>query len=994
MAKRKLNSISDNETDNIYSRIIKNNQEVATSLEKTGSKVSKVTEQYRQQSVESEKSISLWNRVVTKVFEIAKSSIPDFIGGHLEDSIEKKLMAAIEKVAPKNIFSALSTLGAFKDVLGKIDTAQDITNNLLEIGKAAQNDYTIGTAVDGLSFHSLDSWNKYYDDIKAARAKDLKGLSETNRYEREIEYKQFDTVMALELKRYNELTDSRNKYDETRKAEFANLDWWMKVFTQKISPIYSLSTHKKEEAKINDYYDNEKKYLKGQNANSFWLDQHTRSLPEVVITKKSRPINKEQNHNTIPNSNISTIEPLQTPSIESIDFETQLLNQVEGSQAVLAKHISDVNTKLTSMFQVQQTMFTIDLEKKLIDIDSYYTQEIAKIEGNETAISELKTKHKAARDEASKTHMKSIDDSEKLELERLQGMQSIGMTELVEEQKLEITRKYIEKRIEAQKALASTGNETAKVQVDILEASLKNLELKKPAQSLKALADKALFNTIQKGFEKIDQSTEDSTQKTENAKAKTIGLFSTITGNAGQVSAVVKDLKSAFGGMDEGLDMVLETVGNIAAGFATGGMVGGIMAVVSEGFSLLGKAKDAEKRHQAALKAISTSRITQQREYNLLLMEQNLLMKEATTIFGEKQISKAAKSVLVYQQALQNMNKEIKGTEPKFPSLSSILKGGVKDYTKQLDAYNKGIGGLYNAQIVTGHKKSGLFGWGKGKDTYSSIVDVYGYDELIDKEGKLNVERVKTIISTQKMSDETKSYLQNLIDLQEKAEKAEEALESYLQTTFGSLGTDLMKSITDALRSDGVNAWEEFGKAGAGVLEKLGEQLAYELFFADKFEALQNDLKKVYSDTESINNPEERSKEIAKKQMAVVGSFYGSIGTEMEAAQVFLEEWKNNGKNQGFSMWSSAEATTRQGATGSGITSMSENTASELNGSFYAIRQQVGDITNISRESLLIQRTMQTQLTRVADNTEYCRYLENVKNSLEDIQTRGVRIKD
>ena len=128
--------------------------------------------------------------------------------------------------------------------------------------------------------------------------------------------------------------------------------------------------------------------------------------------------------------------------------------------------------------------------------------------------------------------------------------------------------------------------------------------------------------------------------------------------------------------------------------------------------------------------------------------------------------------------------------------------------------------------------------------------------------------------------------------------------------------------------------------------------------------------------------------------MAVVGSFYGSIGTEMEAAQVFLEEWKNNGKNQGFSMWSSAEATTRQGATGSGITSMSENTASELNGSFYAIRQQVGDITNISRESLLIQRTMQTQLTRVADNTEYCRYLENVKNSLEDIQTRGVRIKD
>lgn len=987
MAKKKSSLSYD--SDEITRITLKNNKEIVESNLEVASSVDQIIKKYSQRDIVCEKKAAIWKRAINGLknsWEEATNMVKYYSDGLVSKNMEKQL--------PREKRDAVSNTNKILEPIFKLGLAQDATNLIGKVAKPIQNDYKIGTAVDGVSFHSIDSWTKFYDEIKAARIKDLIGLSADDRSKKEIEFQQFDASMTLEFERYNKLISSRNKYDKTRESESANINWWGNLFTQKLSPMYPLILHKKEEESINFHYDNYRKYLKGQDVNDLWLERYPHNLPEAVVFGKAPNKYKKQNRNTTANPSISAIEPLQKHNLDSIDFETQLLNQVEGSQAVLAKHISDVNTKLASMFQVQQTMFTSDLEKKLIDIDSYYTQEIAKIEGNETAISELKTKHKAARDEASKTHMKSIDDSEKLELERLQGMQSIGMTELVEEQKFEITRKYIEKRIEAQKALVSTGNETAKVQVDILEASLKNLELKKPAQSLKALADKALFNTIQKGFEKIDQSTEDSTQKTENAKAKTIGLFSTITGNAGQVSAVVKDLKSAFGGMDEGLDMVLETVGNIAAGFATGGMVGGIMAVVSEGFSLLGKAKDAEKRHQAALKAISTSRITQQREYNLLLMEQNLLMKEATTIFGEKQISKAAKSVLVYQQALQDMNKEIKGTEPKFPSLSSILKGGLKDYTKQLDAYNKGIGALYNAQIVTGHKKSGLFGWGKGKDTYSSIVDVYGYDELIDKEGKLNVERVKTIISTQKMSDETKSYLQNLIDLQEKAEKAEEALESYLQTTFGSLGTDLMKSITDALRSDGVNAWEEFGKAGAGVLEKLGEQLAYELFFADKFEALQNDLKKVYSDTESISNPEERSKEIAKKQMAVVGSFYGSIGTEMEAAQVFLEEWKNNGKNQGFSMWSSAEATTRQGATGSGITSMSENTASELNGSFYAIRQQVGDITNISRESLLIQRTMQTQLTRVADNTEYCRYLENVKNSLEDIQTRGVRIKD
>ena len=96
-------------------------------------------------------------------------------------------------------------------------------------------------------------------------------------------------------------------------------------------------------------------------------------------------------------------------------------------------------------------------------------------------------------------------------------------------------------------------------------------------------------------------------------------------------------------------------------------------------------------------------------------------------------------------------------------------------YRKRLENYQKGFGGLNDAQIVTGHKKTGLFGWGKGKDVYSGILDVY--PELIKANGELDTEMLQVILDTRKMSDETRNYLENLIDLKDAMDEAEQALE-------------------------------------------------------------------------------------------------------------------------------------------------------------------------------------------------------------------------
>lgn len=176
-----------------------------------------------------------------------------------------------------------------------------------------------------------------------------------------------------------------------------------------------------------------------------------------------------------------------------------------------------------------------------------------------------------------------------------------------------------------------------------------------------------------------------------------------------------------------------------------------------------------------------------------------------------------------------------------------------------------------------------MFGWGKGKDVYSGILDVY--PELIKANGELDTEMLQVILDTRKMSDETRNYLENLIDLKDAMDEAEQALEDYLQETFGSLGQGMLDSITSAIKGSGT-ALENFADQAASVLENLGEQIAYSLFFADKFDDLQKKLKAVYGSGKS-------EEQIAGDAMHLIDSFYDNIGNNVDAAQSWMEAWKD-----------------------------------------------------------------------------------------------------
>lgn len=535
--------------------------------------------------------------------------------------------------------------------------------------------------------------------------------------------------------------------------------------------------------------------------------------------------------------------------------------------------------------------------------------------------------------------------------------------------------------------------------------------------------EKAVLRTKIKTLEKqvkVEEAKDASLSSSEKSKKKWNDTLKVMN----EVSDTVNNIISDFDGLDDVTKTVLSSATNIAGGIIamiTGiqalsvagaeaikgverasvilAVVGAAISIISSLFSMTSK---AEKEHQETLKEVTENKLKMQQEYNLLLMEQNLLMKEATSIFGEDQIAKAARSVEVYRDAINAYKEELIGSAPmrnKQESMAYNIFGVELDsYKKKVENYKTGLGSLLNdVQVKTGSYTTGAWFWKKQHDVMTPVLEVY--KDLVDTEGNLNIERAKAILETQTMTDESKSQLQALIDLQEQAEKAKEELRSYLESTFGDLGGSMMDSIVFAIENDGVDAWAKFGEAGASVLEDLGKQIAYQLFFSDKFKTLQKQLESIYGSTKQGETEKQKSERIAKESKDLISDFYQGIGGDMADAQEWMEQWKEEAKKQGLDLWESERS-----ATAKGIESVTQDSVNEMNGRLMATSIILNDIllavnastaaqsgvvlsvTDMKNATIAVNENVKIIKENVSVITGHLRNIDNNTSKLNDIQ--------
>lgn len=548
-------------------------------------------------------------------------------------------------------------------------------------------------------------------------------------------------------------------------------------------------------------------------------------------------------------------------------------------------------------------------------------------------------------------------------------------------------------------------------QLKAIEESPAELEkLKKALDHLLGTSKKSdfekIFDTFKKGFADL--------QSAKGFKGIS-GAIGTISGAAGDAAGKLSEMFDTMGNTAvadalSGVQQVMNAVSNIGQGFAKGGIVGGIAAVVGEAVNFIGQAFSANQRHKEALKEIMNETISQQREYNLLLLEQNLLYEKASTIFGTDSYSKAKNAVNVLKETIADLNSEIAGTidqqnQFSYKNTGSLFWNKILNnaYSTLKDRYS----GLADIEIKTGHKKTGLFGWGKGKDIYSSILDVY--PDLIDANGEFNKELAETIINTREMSEEDRSALQNMIDLAENAEEAFESLNDYMTDIFGDLGVSMSNALVDAFKN-GTDAAEAFSQSVSDMLETMAEQMVYSVTLAPLLEEAQNEMMEVMKNTNLTD--EQRFKQWTN----ILNGLVGDAVEQQQIANSLYEAYQQAAEQQGFEIFQ-ADSTQQQQASGKSFTTMSQDTADELNGRFTALyesnlrleatgQQQIEFINqlcgyisslniqstgiyNIADESRTILANSYLELQGIRENTgEIIKPIKNISSKIDNIERK------
>lgn len=505
------------------------------------------------------------------------------------------------------------------------------------------------------------------------------------------------------------------------------------------------------------------------------------------------------------------------------------------------------------------------------------------------------------------------------------------------------------------------------------------------------------FSALMKGIKDLFKSGEDDGDKSTEAKLAKIGEAAAESADmVGNMAGSLSDMFEAMGnnGAAEAMDTVqnvMSAVSNIGQGFAKGGIVGGIAAAVGEAANFIGKAFAAEARHQAALKEIMKETISQQRAYNLLLLQQNLEYEKATTIFGTDAYGKATNAIKVMKQATADLNKELAGTSAQKSEQrkTTFLQRyfGVKDANAAL---KQAYAGLADIEIKTGHKKTGLFGWGKGKDIYSSILSVY--PELISQNGKFNASLAETIISTRTMSDEDKAALQNMIDLSKQAEEALQAVKDYLTDIFGELGNTMSDALVDAFKN-GTDAAEAFTKSVSGMLEKLAKEMIYTVTIAPYIEQAQEQMLDVMqndslTDEQKFNN-----------YVSILDGLTSGVLSQQDTYNALLKKYQEMAAEKGVDIFQPDEEE-RKASSKTGITASQDSIddiggrITTMQGHTYTMNENIKVLVTVSSQALEKLTSIDKNTKDLCDKTDkVIEQNDSIKREVSNINTKGVTIK-
>ena len=429
------------------------------------------------------------------------------------------------------------------------------------------------------------------------------------------------------------------------------------------------------------------------------------------------------------------------------------------------------------------------------------------------------------------------------------------------------------------------------------------------------------------------------------------------TSYLGEVGDSLQRIGEAAGDADlASFGKALSEVSNIADRFISGDAIGGVISTITTGLSAI---FSSQAKYRAALKQMHDDQIAFAHEYRLLLSDIRLEAEGASNAFSDDIFAKGIAALKEAGDLYKNFLDQVNKDEGIQASRQGPL-GKIQQIKQEIRGINTD---LQNIWIQTRHGT--WFRSAKGeylKDLYPELFE--GPEEL----GGFNVEAARALLETNnQLNDEAKRQLQEVVDLYDQWQEAEDQFKEYLNSTFGEIGDSLGDSIVEAFKN-GTDAMEAWGQSFNNVLEKVGKQMMQTLFFQKYFDQLEADLTQLYNDYGDDPNV------LATKIPELLGTFFGGMDDVVEKAENWWKTYNKKAKEYGFDLL--GNDTEKQSATSRGYQTMSQDTGNELNGRFSDLQmkgQQIIDINtgirDIASEIRQLQVESLLELRGINENT-------------------------
>lgn len=453
-------------------------------------------------------------------------------------------------------------------------------------------------------------------------------------------------------------------------------------------------------------------------------------------------------------------------TIELSDEEQALFDKLQ--KELEKKQLEDGKRFSIDLKRQQSDMsnhFASELDKQLNEIDRYYEDALKKAEGYQGQIDQLTQNRTRERNNAiNQDQLNKNSFNQEIATGNVDLKYSgTGMIETAEREKTEILKKYAEERI---KMLEKIGDEQSRMEILSLNQAAEgyNKVLSKP-KSVKQLFDEKIFKAVENHFKNTSETAEEAEEKT----SKFFQAFST----AGQIASdVVGGLKGAFGGMSEELDMALDAVGNIAQGFAEGGLIGGISAAAGQAISVIGKLLTAKKE-------VDKSMIEGYKAYIDVMNQIITKQKESLKLLGGTELNNTIK------KTFDNIQKEIAAARK---LMNETLNSGAGLFSHSE--------GYKVKEMLNGYRRE-LAGVGISLEQLGGRADL----SILPVEKLVRLQEELPEVWA-RLPEKIREYLNQIIDSKEQMEKLNQQLQDML---LGFSADDITSAIVDSLTDPAID---------------------------------------------------------------------------------------------------------------------------------------------------------------------------------------------